>query len=268
MLRTTFLLVFSALSICILAASDKIAITGSTTVFPIAEKCAEAFESEHPEVEFEIASTGSSVGISSIIDGSADIGNASRPAKQKEIDAARKSHIELFETPIAMDGVAVVVHPENPVTNISLQQLQDIYTGKITSWKALGGEDAPILIISRDPSSGTFEVFNTIVLRKKELSPTAILVQGNQSVADAVAMTRYAIGYIGFGFLQNDLKAVSIEDIEPTDETILSGHYAISRKLFMYTDGKPEKTVGEFIRFILSPKGQQIVRETGFLPVR
>ncbi len=263
-------ILFLACVVClssILTAFDQIKITGSTTVYPISDKCARVFEDEHPGVEIDIAPTGSSVGISSIIDGSADIGNASREAKQKEIEQAHADNVDLHGTVIALDGVAVVVHPGNDVRNLSLKQLQDIYTGKVTSWKEIGGVDKPILVISRDPSSGTYEVFNHAVLKGKELSMTAILVQGNQSVADAVAMTESAIGYIGFGFLQGHLKALSIEDVAPSNQSISCGEYALSRKLYMFTNGKPRGVIGDYIRFVLSERGQSIVRDTGFLPV-
>ncbi len=267
MYQKLFCLAILAILGSTLVAADLINITGSTTVFPITEKCAQIFEDENPGVEIELASTGSSVGISSIIDGTTDVGNASRAAKKIEIDKARSKGIDLHGTVVALDGVAVVVHPNNKVNTLSLQQLKDIYTGKITSWKEVGGADKPILVISRDPSSGTFEVFNHIVLKDEELTLTAILVQGNQSVADAVAMTESAIGYIGIGFLQSHLKALSIEKVEPSSQTISSGEYALSRKLYMYTNGKPRGHIGDFVRFVLSERGQAIVKDTGFLPV-
>ncbi|RKX70791.1 phosphate ABC transporter substrate-binding protein [candidate division WOR-3 bacterium] len=243
-------------------------LTGSTTVFPIIQAAAEEFMAKHPEVDITVRGGGSGVGIAALIDGICDIAMASRPMKTKEIKRARADGINPCETVIARDGLVIVVHPANPITSISTETLREIYTGKINSWKDVGGEGGTIVVISRDVASGTFEVFKKMVLKGKRVRADALMLASNKAVAQTVAQTPGAIGYIGLGYLSPHLKALKVDGVMPDAETISSGKYRLARPLFLYTNGKPRGLAKRFIDFILSPSGQKIVKETGYLPVR
>lgn len=249
-------------------AAKNITIKGSTTVLPIAQSCAEAFMNKHADINISVQGGGSGVGIASVIDGTADIGDASRPAKDKEISKAKENGIELYENVVAMDGIAVIVHPSNPISAITKAQIKDIYTGKISNWKELGGKDAKIVIISRDSSSGTFETFNELALDKEKVRPDALLNASNQAMAQTVARTPGAVGYVGLGYLSPAVKALEVEGVEPTKENVVNGSYILARKLFMYTNGKPKGITKEFFDFVLSKDGQKLVDKAGFVALQ
>lgn len=243
-------------------------ITGSTTVLPIAQLEAEMFMEIHPDINISVRGGGSGVGIAALIDQTADIANSSRPIKTKEKLQCRSKGINPVETVIAKDGIAIVVHPSNPVKELSTEQLKKIYTGEITKWSELNGENKSIVIISRDVSSGTFEVFKKKVLKGAKTKVNALMLASNTAVVTTVANTPYAIGYIGIGYLSSKVKALDIDGVTPTDKTVVSGEYKISRPLYMYTDGKPKALAKEFIDFILSSEGQKIVETAGFVSLK
>ena len=164
-----------------------------------------------------------------------------------------------------MDGIAVIVHPSNQVNGLSLSQIEDIYTGKISNWSQLGGNNQKIIIISRDVASGTYECFSKLALKKQRVRPDALLQASNMAVTSTVTRTKGAIGYVGLGYLCSEVKALVVQDIEPSSETVLKNTYPISRPLFMYTDGKPKGLVKDFITFVLSMEGQKIVKDQGFV---
>ncbi|HDN97660.1 MAG TPA: phosphate ABC transporter substrate-binding protein [bacterium] len=250
------------------AGEKKLIIQGSTTVLPIAQKCAEVFMKKHPEANISVRGGGSGVGIAALIDGICDIADSSRPMKDKEIKKALEKGVNPVAHVIAMDGIAVIVHPSNPVNEITLSQLKEIYTGKISNWKQLGGKNQKIVVISRDVSSGTFECFNKLVLKKERVRPDALLQASNAAVVSIVKRTEGAIGYVGLGYLNSEVKALKIEGVFPSQETVLKGTYPISRPLFMYTNGKPKGLVKKFIDFVLSKEGQKIVKGQGFVPLK
>lgn len=260
--------VLTMVAVPVFAGKDnKITISGSTTVLPIAQACAEIFMDMNPEVNISVRGGGSSVGIAAIIAGTADIGDASRHINTKELNQARENGVNPYENIVANDGIAVVVNKNNPVHALTLAQLKDIYTGNIQNWKDLGGPNLPIVVISRDVSSGTFEVFNTIVLQNEKVLDGSLMLASNNAVATTTAETPGAIGYIGLGYLNDNLNTVQIEGIMPSKQTIQSMEYPISRTLHMYTNGAPKGLVKEFIDFILSVEGQEIVEEQGFISV-
>ncbi len=250
------------------AGSKKINIVGSTTVLPIAQACAEKFMDLYPEIDVSVKGGGSGVGISALIDGTCDIADASRPMKPSEVKRAKAKGINPVAHVIARDGIAVVVHPSNPVSALTIDQIKDIYVGKIKNWKELGGKDMKIIVISRDSSSGTYEVFEHLVLKGAKVRKDALLMASNKAVAMAVAKTPGAIGYVGLGYLSKSLKALKVDGAYPTLETVRDGLYKLSRPLFMYTNGKPKGVIKEFIDFVLSPEGQKIVKEQGFVPIK
>lgn len=249
---------------------NALTITGSTTVLPIAQRAAEEFMEYQPEANISVRGGGSGVGIAALIDGIADIADASRPIKTKEIATCRSKGIDPVGTVVAKDGIAIVIHPSNPLKEPSLEQLKAIYTGEINKWSELSkkGKPKPIVVVSRDVASGTFEVFKELVLKGGKTREDALMLASNKAVATTVATTPDAIGYIGLGYLSPDVKAVNIEGVAPTNETVVSGEYQIARPLFMYTNGEPSGLAKSFIDFIMSKKGQKIVEEVGFVPVK
>jgi phosphate transport system substrate-binding protein len=160
------------------------------------------------------------------------------------------------------------VHPTNTVKALTKAQIKDIYTGKVSNWSEVGGKDAKIVVVNRDTSSGTFEAFETLALNKEKVRPDALTTASNQGVAQTVAQTPNAIGYIGHGFISPRVRAVTVDRIEATKQNIISGKYPLSRYLYVYTNGRPSGSVQRFIAFLLSPEGQKLVKEEGFVEVK
>lgn len=257
-------LLLAGLTLATLFADDKIVMNGSTTVYPIAQAAAEVFTSARVSVQ----GTGSGNGIQALIDNNCDIANSSREMKKEEIETAKSKGINPVATIIAKDGIAVIVHPKNKVKNLTLSQIHDIYTGKIKNWKELGGADMEVVAVSRETSSGTFEVFDHFIMKKDKLDEHALMGATNNAVRTMVSQAAGAIGYIGIGYINNKVKALTIEGKVVSEKTVLDGTYPISRPLFMYTNGEPKGKVKDFIDFILSANGQKIVKEQGFVPLR
>ena len=247
------------------AARSTIIIKGSTTVLPIAQIAAEVFMNRNPDVDISVQGGGSGVGIASIIDGTCDIADSSRPIKGKELKKAKIKGINLKANVIAIDGIAVIVHLSNKVNGISKNKIKDIYTGKISNWAELGGANKKIVVVSRDTASGTFEAFNKLVLDEEKVRPDALMQTSNQAVATVVARTPGAIGYVGLGYLSAKVKAIAIDGVAPSKEAVRSGKYPLARSLFMYTNEEPEGLVKDFINFILSEEGQKLVEEAGYI---
>ncbi|MGQ9707242.1 MAG: PstS family phosphate ABC transporter substrate-binding protein [bacterium] len=245
-----------------------ISIQGSTTVLPIMQRIAEVYMQKHPDIKIDVSGGGSGVGITAFIDGTIDIAMSSRKMKPEEVQNAKKKNINVKEVEIARDGIAVIVHPSNTITNITLAQLHDIYIGKTTNWKALGGNDKPIVVISRDTASGTYEIFNERVLMKDKVRSDSLMQASNSAVKGAVSGSEDAIGYIGFGYISDDVKAIKVENIEISKETVLSGTYPISRQLYIYLRDNSPKPIIDLVDFIIGPEGQKIVEEVGFIPIK
>jgi phosphate transport system substrate-binding protein len=241
---------------------------GSTTVLPIAQKAAEAYMKEHPDVTISVSGGGSGNGIKAIIDGTTDIANISRFIKNEEVKQAVEKGSYPVPFAVAYDCIVPVVHPSNTVNNLTTDQLKAIYKGEIDNWKAVGGPDLKIVVISRDTSSGTYEVWEEKVMKKERVSPAALLQASSGAVAQAIANNKFAIGYLGIGYLNDKVKAVTVNNIAGTAETTLNGTFPISRPLFMFTRGWPSGDALNFINFVLNPqKGQKLVKEAGFVPL-
>ena len=168
-----------------------------------------------------------------------------------------------------MDGVCVVLHPSNPISALTTEQVRDIYTGKIKNWKDLGGPDMSIVVISRDTSSGTYETFESFVMNKEKMASNVEYVSTNPQMFGRVESTRASIGYVGFGFVKTGVKAVTLNKIKPTVQTILNGQYPVSRPLYMFTNGYPKlgSMTHKFISFYLTEEGQEVIEDKGFVPV-
>lgn len=263
-----FLILMGTFVFPVSAIAESLTIRGSTTVLPIAQKAAERYMNLHREANISISGGGSGTGVKALLDGSVDIANTSRPMKGKEVKIARKRGITPCEHIIAKDGIAVIVHPKNPVSALTKAQIKEIYIGKIKNWADLGGFKKEIVVVSRETTSGTFECFNKIVLKKAKVTPYSLLQAANAGVLQTVAQSEGAIGYVGIGYLDKRIKAIKVEGVYPKVATVVDGTYPISRPLFMYTKGKPKGLCARFIDFVLSPKGQKIVEEEGFVKVR
>ncbi len=266
-LRMTAMLFFAA-GLTIPCYAEKIVVEGSTTVLPIAQKAAEVFMDKNPQAQISVRGGGSGVGIASLIDGSCDIADSSRSIKENELNKAvangrnPKAHV------VAMDGICVIVHPSNNIKALTKKQTKDIYTGRISNWMQVGGKDSKIVVVSRDTSSGTFEAFSELVLNKDKVRPDALMQASNQAIASIVGKTPGAIGYIGLGYLTSSVKAVEVDGVAASKETVLSNKYPIARPLFMYTNGAPKGLTKEFIDFIVSSEGQKLVEEDGFVGLK
>jgi phosphate transport system substrate-binding protein len=248
--------------------AKEITIVGSTTILPVMQKAVEIYLQKNPEMKITVSGGGSGVGITSLLDGSCDIAMASRPMKDEEKKQAEEKGLKLKEVEIGKDGITIVVHPSNTVPGLTKDQLKDIYTGKIKNWKEVGGPDLEIVVVSRDTNSGTFEEFNNKILNKEKVVDSALLQASNAAVRSAVAGAEGAIGYLGLGFVDSSVKSVKLDNIESTEETVRSLKYPLSRSLFLYIRQDAAKPVTDFIDFILSPDGQKLVKEEGYLSLK
>jgi phosphate transport system substrate-binding protein len=267
-MKKTLIVFLTAVFFSANAFAGKITLEGSTTLLPIAQRAAEEYMDANSSTDITVRGGGSGVGINSLIAGTCDIANASRAIKDSEIQAAASKGRKPKAFVVAMDGIAVIVNNGNPVSELSKKQIADIYTGKITFWSQVGGKNERIVVISRDSASGTFEAFGELALNKQKVVSGALMQASNQSIAAAVAKTPGAIGYVGVGYISPQIKAINIEGVRAGKETVLTGKYAYSRPLFMYTNGQPKGEVKSFIDFLLSPDGQKIVEEEGFVPLK
>lgn len=248
--------------------AGNLVIKGSTTVLPVAQKVAEAYMKQQPDVKISLEGGGSGNGIKALVDGSTDIANSSRFIKDKEVSMAVEKGRYPVPFAVAYDCIVPVVHPSNTMTNITLDQLAKIYKGEVKNWKEIGGPDSPVVVISRDTSSGTYEVWEEKVLKGGLVYPGALLQASNGAIVQAVSKNKNAIGYVGIGYLNKEVKALKVENVAGSAETTLNGTYPISRPLFMFTPGWPKGDTLNFINFMLHPqKGQKYVAEAGFVPM-
>jgi len=252
---------------------------GSDTIVNLALAWAEKYQDDHSDVRISVTGGGSGTGIASLINGTVDIANASRQIKSEEIDQAKSNGVDPMEHIIARDAIAVIVNPENPVNQLTLKQISDIYSGKISNWKEVGGDDRPIVKLSRETNSGTHVYFLETVLRlsskedKTLFSMDTLLLPSSEGIIAEVRQNPNAIGYDGLGYVPDDLKMIAIAEKEggayvlPSIPTVNDKTYPIARDLYMYTNGQPEGLLKEYLDWIMSPEAQQIVAELGFVPV-
>lgn len=244
------------------ASEQKVLVTGSTTIMPIAEVAAEMYADENPDVAVLVSGMGSSAGIESVSNGSSDIGTSSRELKDEERD------LGLVDTPVAYDAIAVIVNHDNPVKSLSTVEIRAIFSGAITNWSELGGPDLEIGLVNRDEASGTREAFKKIVMDDAEFDRGAVILPGTGQVRAVVADVPGAIGYISLGFVNEDVYAVTIDGVEPSEATVVSGDYPVQRVLHFFTRGEPSAPAASYIEYVLSPSVQDtIVRDAGFIPI-
>jgi len=253
---------------------------GSDTIVNLALAWAERYQEIRPDVTIAVTGGGSGTGIASLINGTVTIANASRSIKEEEIQSARTNGIDPVEFVVARDAIAVIVHPSNPVDHLTLQQISDIYRGKLTNWQELGGEDRPIVRLSRETNSGTHVYFLETVVRlgRKDnntlFSPDTLLLPSSEGIGAEVRQNPNAIGYDGLGYVTDDMKTIAVGLTAegpfwlPSIETVNSGDYPVARDLYMYTAGEPTGIVSEYLDWIHQAEAQAIVQELGFVPIQ
>lgn len=248
------------------AETETISVTGSTTVLPLAQIAAEAYMENHPEADIQVSGGGSSVGVTAVGEGTAEIGMASRELKSSETEA----YPDLVRHVVAKDAIAIIVNPSNTVTDLTIAQIKSIYRGAVTNWKDVGGPDATIVVVGRDSASGTREYFLESVMDKEDFTTSQLEKNSNGAVRQTVAQTPGAIGYVGLGYIDASVKAVPVNTgsglVEASVATVLSGEYPIARGLNMFTVGEPTGLAADYLAFIMSPDGQALVVEEGFVP--
>jgi phosphate transport system substrate-binding protein len=242
-------------------------VSGSTTVLPVAQKAADVYITDHPRTDIQVSGGGSSVGVQAIGEKTVEIGMSSR-----DLSAAEKTKYPgLVETVVANDGIVIIVNPANSVSGLTMAQLKGIYNGTITNWKAVGGPDQTIVVVGRDSASGTRTFFSESVMNKENFTKTMLEKNSNGAIQQTVAQTPGAIGYAGLGFVDETVKAVPIvvngTPVQATIATVIAKTYPISRPLLMITQGAPAGLAKDYIDYILSPAGQKIVVDEGFVPL-
>ena len=260
--------------------ANTLQIKGSDTMVNLGQAWAESFMKQNPGTSIAVTGGGSGTGITALINNTCDIAEVSREMKESEIELIASKGMPPQKIIVALDGLAVVVNPANKISELTIDQLADVFTGKIKNWKELGGRDAKIVLLSREVNSGTHVYFKEHVLRhgkadgKEEFAAEALLLSSSQAIADEVAQNQDAIGYYGMGYITEKEKALKIAKeknspaIPPTMENVISGAYPISRPLLMYTKGDAHGLAKTFIDYVLSPAGQQVVKKLDFVPVK
>ncbi len=252
------------------AQADRLVIKGSDTLgAKLVPQLAEAFKAKHPETTFDIAAEGSTTGIAAIIDGTAQIGMASRRAKPAEIGAAAGKGVHMKPTIVAYDGIAVIVNSANPVKSLTKKQVEQIFTGDVTDWSAVGGNPGPISVYTRNTSSGTYSEFKELAMKKRDYAPSAQKMAGNEQIASEVGKNANGVGYVGLAYTKaGGIKVASIDGALPSVKSVQAKSYPYARPTFYYTNGDPTGVAKEFVDFTLSPAGQKIVLQVGFVPVK
>jgi phosphate transport system substrate-binding protein len=259
-----------AMTIGIAAGEDqKITVEGSTTVGPIAKAFAEYYMGKHPNVNITVSESGSGNGAKSLVNATCDVATMSRPMKSSEMKAAKDAGVLPIENIVAMDGIAAIVHQSNPVANLTVEQLRDIYTGKIKNWKEIGGPDQKIVVISRDTNSGTYECFESMVMNKEKMADKVEYVGSNGAARQRVLNTPAAVAYVGLAFTEG-VKAVKVNNIEATPATVAAAKYPVSRPLYMYTNRRPKEgtALHDFISLSGAAEGKKLIEDKGYVPLK
>jgi len=266
-LGLTGLLVISVLNI---ARADSIVIKGSDTLgAKLVPQLAEEFKSTHPGTTFDIAAEGSATGFAALIDKTAAIGMASRPAKPEEIANGKAKGVDMKETTVAYDGIAVIVNTANSIKSLTKKQVEQIFTGEVTDWSAVSGSGGKISVYTRNTSSGTYAEFKELAMKKRDYARDSQKLAGNEQIAQEVGKNPSGIGYVGLAYSKAiGVKVVPIDGATPSKESVLGKNYPYARPTFYYTNGDPTGAVKEFIDFTVGPEGQKIVEQVGFVPIK
>jgi phosphate transport system substrate-binding protein len=262
------LIVLAAVAIDVRA--ETLVIKGSDTLgAKLVPQLAEEFKAQHSDTTFNIAAEGSTTGIAAIIDGTAQIGMASRPTKPEEVAAAKAKGVTFKETTVAWDGIAVIVNAANPVKSLTKKQVEQIFTGDVTDWSAVGGSAGKISAYTRNTSSGTYSEFKELAMKKRDYAPDSQKMAGNEQIASEVSKNPNGVGYVGLAYTKaNGIKVLPIDGAIPSKESVLGKKYPYARPTFYYTNGEPSGAAKQFVDFTVSDAGQKIVEQVGFVPIR
>jgi len=263
-------IVLVSISTLTIGRADTIVIKGSDTLgAKLVPQLAEQFKAQHPGTAFNIAAEGSATGFAALIDKTAAIGMASRPAKPEEIANGKAKGIDLKETIVAYDGIAVIVNTANSIKGLTKKQVEQIFTGEITDWSAVGGSGGKISVYTRNTSSGTYAEFKELAMKKRDYAPDSQKLAGNEQIAQEVGKNPNGVGYVGLAYTKaSGIRVVPIDGASPSKESVLAKSYPYARPTFFYTNGEPTGVVKEFIDFTVGPEGQKIVEQVGFVPIK
>ncbi len=252
------------------AKADRLVIKGSDTLgAKLVPQLAEQFKAQHSGTTFDIAAEGSTTGIAAIIDGTAQIGMSSRRAKPGEVSAASAKGVNMKPTIVAYDGIAVIVNAANPIKGLTKKQVEQIFTGEVTDWSAVGGSGGKISIYTRNTSSGTYSDFKELAMKKRDYAPSSQKMAGNEQIASEVGKNLNGVGYVGLAYTKaGGIKVMPIDGATPSVQSVLGKTYPYARPTFYYTNGEPSGLAKEFLDFTLSPAGQKIVAQVGFVPIK
>ena len=250
--------------------AERLVIKGSDTLgAKLVPQLAEQFKAEHPDATFDIAAEGSTTGIAALIDGTAAIGMSSREAKPAEMSAAQAKGVTLKPTTVAYDGLGVIVNSNNPITNLTKKQIEQIFTGEVTDWSAVGGKGGKISVYTRNTSSGTFSDWKELAMKKRDYAPSSQKMAGNEQIAAEVAKNADGIGYVGLAYMKaSGIKVITVDGATPSQEAVRNKSWPYARPTFYYTNGDPAGLAKQFVEFTLSAEGQKIVNTVGFVPVK
>jgi phosphate transport system substrate-binding protein len=270
-MKKMMLIAASVMTGCLCAqGQEKLTLDGSTTVGPIAKAFAEYHMRQNPGTTITVSESGSGNGVKALLNGTCDIANLSRDLKETEQKAMEEKGVKPVKHVVAFDALPVIVHPSNKVKGLTVEQLRDIYTGKVTNWKQVGGSDLQIIVISRTTNSATYETFNELVLGKDgKMCEGVEYVGSNGAIRQRVQLTKGAIGYAGLGFVDRSVKALEINEVAPSAATVSNKTYPLSRPLFMFTNGEPkaDSLIARFLAIAFSERGHEMIEEIGFIPV-
>src|SRR5690349_12759155 len=266
-LGLTLLVVISAFTV---VRADTIVIKGSDTLgAKLVPQLAEQFKSEHPGTTFDIAAEGSATGFAALIDKTAAIGMASRPAKPEEIANGKAKGVDMKEMTVAYDGIAVIVNTANSIKSLTKKQVEQIFTGEVTDWSAVSGSGGKISVYTRNTSSGTYAEFKELAMKKRDYARDSQKLAGNEQIASEVAKNPNGVGYVGLAYTKaSGIKVVAIDGATPSKESVLGKAYPYARPTFYYTNGEPTGLAKQFVDFTVSDAGQKIVEQVGFVPIK
>jgi len=252
------------------AKADRLVIKGSDTLgAKLMPQLAEQFKAQHPGTTFDIAAEGSTTGIAALIDGTAQIGMSSRRAKPAEISAASAKGVNMKPTIVAYDGIAVIVNSANPIKSLTRKQVEQIFTGDVTDWSAVGGSGGKISIYTRNTSSGTYSDWKELAMKKRDYAPSSQKMAGNEQIAAEVGKNPNGVGYVGMAYTKaGGIKVVPIDGTVPSQQSVLNKTYPYARPTFYYTNGEPSGLAKEFVDFTIGSAGQKIVAQVGFVPIK
>jgi len=263
-------IVLVSISALTIGRADTIVIKGSDTLgAKLVPQLAEQFKAQHSGTAFDIAAEGSATGFAALIDKTAAIGMASRPAKPEEIANGKTKGVEMKETIVAYDGIAVIVNTASSIKGLTKKQVEQIFTGEITDWSAVGGSGGKISVYTRNTSSGTYAEFKELAMKKRDYAQDSQKLAGNEQIAQEVGKNPNGVGYVGLAYTKaSGIKVVPIDGASPSKESVLGKSYPYARPTFFYTNGNPTGVVKDFIDFTVAPDGQKIVEQVGFVPIK